>query len=291
MKTRKFFSMITDITAIFLFTYLLIYPQYATEPTRYALEFCAKTLIPSLFIYMVLAKIVITLPITKWLIKIFGLESVVLITGTLCGCPVGAKTAVTLYESKKITKKHAEYLCSFTNNASLSFVLGFVGKELFGDIRVGLRLMIYQLIASAATALFMKFILFGKEKIPSFSAVRSEKTGLREAVADSAMTMINLCACVVFFMVAGGVISHLANLTPFWEAILKSLLEFSSGCAEAIDTGKYAIPITAFALSQTGFSVALQVRSVISGKLAFMPYLTGKVISCIIMTGLAIIFG
>ena len=291
MRTRKLFSLFYEFFALTLFIYLLIYPQQATEPTRYALEFCVETLIPSLFIYMVLAKIIITLPITNWLIKVFGLETVILITGTLCGSPVGAKTALTLFENKKITKKHAEYLCSFTNNASVSFVLGFVGKELFGDIKIGIRLLIYQIIASGVTAFFMKFIIFGKEKIPSFIAVKNNKTGLREAVSDSAVTMINLCACVVFFMVAGGVICRFADFSILDEAIIKSILEFSSGCAAAVGAKEYAIPLTAFALSQTGLSMALQVKSVIAGKLAFLPYIMGKTICCVVMTGLAIIIG
>ena len=96
MKIRRLFYFIADLAAVALFIYLIVFPENAVEPTRLALLFCAKTLVPSLFIYMVLAKIIITLPITDRFTERFGYSAVTLITGTLCGCPLGAKTAVSL---------------------------------------------------------------------------------------------------------------------------------------------------------------------------------------------------
>ena len=128
MKARRIFSFCAQMITLFLFVYLLIFPQSATQPTRFALEFCGKTLIPSLFIYMVLSKMIVNTPIIHRLTSILGLESVALILGTLCGCPIGAKNAVLLYDNGQITKKHAEYLCSFSNNASISFVIGATEK-------------------------------------------------------------------------------------------------------------------------------------------------------------------
>ncbi len=291
MKLRRIISCFADVAAIGLFIYLLIFPKAATEPTRSALEFCAITLIPSLFIYMVLSKMIITLPVTEKLIKVMGLSTFSLLTGTLCGCPVGAKNATTLYEQERITKKHAEYLCSFTNNAGVSFVIGFVGSELFGDKSIGIRLFIYQLTASIITAFIMKYLLFGKERLPRMNPCNSSKIGLREAVADSAEAMLNICASAVFFMVAGSVAVNLFSLGQTGEAILRSALEFSSGCAAAAKCGRYSLPITAFAVGQTGLCVALQVKSVLGNRLSIRPFLLGKLISCAIMVFLAVIIG
>ncbi len=291
MKTRRIFYAAADMAALFLFVYLLVFPQNAAEPTRTALEFCAKTLVPSLFIYMILAKIVITLPLTDKIAKKIGYEAVTLITGALCGCPLGAKTAVSLYETGRISKKHAEFLCSFTNNASVSFVLGFVGSELYGDIGVGLKLLLFQLIASVSTAVLMRFLMFGREKLPSALPGKGAKTGLREAVSDSALTMINVCACAVFFMVCGNAVSGIFHFNPTVDAILKSVLEFSSGCAAASKLDSFSLPITAFSIGLTGLSVALQVRSVAAGRLAMRPFLVGKVISCTVMTLLSVFCG
>ncbi len=291
MKARKTFSVCADLAVIFLFFYLLLFPKDATIPTRDAIVFCAKTLIPSLFIYMVLSKIAITLPITDRLTKKIGYEAVTLVAGTLCGAPVGAKNALSLYETGRISKKHAEYLCSFTNNASVSFVVGFVGSELLGDVKIGLRLLAFQLISTVITAVVMKFIVFGRSRLEKPKSVKATKAGLREAISDSAFTMISLCACVMFFMVCGNAITHLFDIQPPLDAFVKSVLEFSSGCASASKTGIYALPLIAFSIGFTGLSVMLQVRSVIASRLSIRPFLMGKIISGALMTALTVIFG
>ncbi len=291
MRIRRFMVGVGNIAAMMLFAYLLIHPQYATRPTAQALGFCATTLVPSLFVYMVLSKIIITLPMTEILTRVIGLEAFALITGTLCGCPVGAKNAVSLYESGRISKKRAEYLCSFTNNASTSFVVGYVGSELFGDITVGVRLLVIQLVSAVLTAIIMKYAVFGKQRLEKASIQGSAPVGLREAVTDSAQTMLNLCACAVFFIVAGGVVSNLLCLGPAADALVKSVLEFSSGCATAAGLDKYAFEVTAFAVGFTGFSVVLQVQSVIAHRLSVKPFLVGKALSGSIMTALAVICG
>lgn len=291
MKARNIFYTATDCVLVFLFVYLIVSPENASLPTKNALDFCAKTLIPSLFIYMVLSKAVISMPITARLCKAIGLGPVMLIMGTLCGAPIGAKNALSLYESGRIDKKHAEYLCSFTNNASVSFVIGFVGSELYGDILIGLRLFVYQLIASVIAAFAIKILMYGKAMPPKADIIKSRRIGLREAVSDSALTMLNICACAVFFIVAGDAISNILQLGTTANACLKSVLEFSSGCAEASKLEAFSLPICAFSIGATGLSVTLQVRSVISGKLSIKPFLSGKLISGAVMTALSVIIG
>lgn len=291
MKTRKIFLIIADTAAVLLFVYLLIFPELASETTRGALEFCGKTLIPSLFVYMILSKIIITRPMTDRLMSMIGCETVALLTGTLCGCPVGAKNALSLYESGRITKKHAEYLLSFTNNTSVSFLVGYVGQELLNDVNAGFRLLVYQLIGALSAAVVMRFVIFGKEKLPKCRSGVGRPVGLREAISDSAFTMLVLCACAVFFIVASGAIASILSLSSCGEAVLRSALEFSSGCAAAAKCGKAGLTIIAFAIGNSGLSVALQVRSVIANRLSFRPYLAGKAVACAVTTALAFIFG
>ncbi len=291
MKIRKFISLFADIFSLFLFIYLLVFPDYATENTVSALYFCFQTLIPSLFIYMVLAKIIVSLPIMDKITSKIGFPLVCLILGTVSGSPIGAKIASDLYDSGRISKKEGEFLYSFTNNASLSFVMGFIGLKIIKDIVFGIKLAFFQFIASCFTAVFMKYLIFGKEKFPKVLPQKTKKTNLKDAISDSALTMLNLCACVVFFIVAGNVLTEFLNLNPFGSAVLKSLLEFSSGCASVSKTDFFAKPIVAFAIGQTGLSVALQVKSVIGNRFAFRYYFMGKSISCLVVTVLTIIFG
>ncbi len=289
MKTKNPISIFIDIAIVFLFIYFLIFPNYASDPTRDALLFCGKTLVPSLFIYMILAKTIVSSAFIEKFAQKFGYLPLLLFLGSFCGAPIGAKIATDLYKDGRIDKKHAEYLSSFSNNASVSFVIGFVGSELFGDIKIGVRLFLFQLFSSASTAVIMKFVMFGKNTLQKQQPCKTRKASLSESISESAATMINLCACVVFFMVVGNAITNLVPLSDSCDAILKSFLEFSSGCASANDEGPYALPITAFSLGFTGCSVAMQVRSVSEGRLSMKPYFAGKALNCTIMTVLTII--
>ena len=291
MKIRKLFYVFCDTAAVLLFIFLTVFPKYATVPTRNALYFCAKTLVPSLFIYMILSKIIITLPATDRFAKKFGVEPLAFIAGNLCGCPIGAKNAVALYETGRISKKHAEFLTSFTNNASVSFIIGFVGSELFGDVKIGLRIFIYQLFASFLTAVLMKILIFGKDKIPKTVDSVFKRANFREAISDSAFTLISVCAIAMFFMVLGSTISAVFSFNAFNDAFIKSLFEFSSGCQAASRLDRYAIQAATFSVGFTGLSVAMQVKSVVSGKLSIKPFFMGKLMICAFMTGLSVIFG
>ena len=291
MKHKSILSRIYEILLLFLFVYLLIFPKNASAPTRSALEFCARTLVPSLFIYTVLSKTVFSSSLVQSAARRFGIVPITLVIGTLCGCPIGAKLSISLYESRRVDKRFAEYLCSFSNNASASFVLGFIGSELFGDALVGVRLLVYQLIASVITAAVMKRLIFGRERLPKICASITQKTTLSEAISDGGATVMGISACAMFFIVVSNAISSLLPLSGCSLAIVRAILEFSSGCSAAASLKDFAIPVTAFALGHCGASVAMQVRAVTGGRLSLRPYLTGKIISGTVMTVLAIIFG
>lgn len=290
MKTEKRIVLASELLALALLAYLLIFPEKAVVPTREALVFCSEKLIPSLFVCLVLSKLIVTMPITARVSRIIGLESTMLLLGTLCGFPTGAKNAMTLYESGMISKKHAEYLCSFSNNASVSFIVGFVGGGLFGSAGVGVSLLLIQLFSSAATAFIMKRVMFGALPLPKPKTEGQHPGTLREAIADSAMTMLNVCACLVFFYVSGSALLSLFPHGENTEAVIRSLFEFSSGCAAAAKS-EYPFVICAFALGFSGLSVLMQVSRVLSGKLSAKPFFAAKLINAAIMTLLSVIIG
>lgn len=289
MRLRSLFSHLFDISLMFLFVYLLVIPEKATVFTREALAFCAGSLIPSLFTCMVLAKCVVTLPITDRIASRLGVGSVVFFIGLLCGAPIGAKLAVSLYESGRIDKRYAEYLVSFSNNASASFLIGFVGTELFGSVAAGIKLLLTQAISALVAAIVMRFVIYPKGEHPKFKYDSGVRVGLRESIADGAFAMLNICACAVFFIVVGGALSSLLSLDATGDAVMRSVLEFSSGCAAASRLTSHAYAVTALAIGCGGLSVAMQVKSVIAGRLSIKPYLSGKLISCGVMMLLTIL--
>ena len=117
-----------DILFVFLTLCLtllvLCRPNDTAEAVRTALSLCAKTVIPSLFPFMVISELIASLGIARWAGKIFskpfhalfginGSGASALILGILCGFPIGAKCAVSLYGSGQLSKEQTERLLCF----------------------------------------------------------------------------------------------------------------------------------------------------------------------------------
>ena len=283
MRIRRIASKGLDILLALIFVYLLISPRLAASSTKSALVFCANSLLPALFVYTVLSLCLISSPLIGYLSKRLGNGVIVYLLGLLCGYPIGTRLALSLYKSGRIDKKHAEYLTSFTNNASLSFVVGFVGGELLKSVRLGLLLFAYQAISSLICAGLMRLYLYRGEKIPKQDAIFTKKASPTEILFETAQNMLNICACVTFYIVIGDALCEILDTNALNGAILKSLLEFSSGAYSA-SFSPYPFHICALAISFGGLSVLSQVKSLASGSLSIKPYLWGKLIcSCLMM--------
>lgn len=292
MKTRRLFSAAAQCAAILLFLLLLAAPQKISVPVRDSLRFCAEALVPSLFVYMVLSSAVVSLPVASRLLSRFGCELSVWLLGTLCGLPIGAVAAEKLYLSGAVDKRRAEFLLAFTNNAGISFLSGYVGAGLFGSTSAGLRLAAYQAVSSAVSAFVLKRIMFGGARIGRCPPPRSSAPDLRKAIVDSASAMINICACAVFFAAISDFLSSVFMLRGAASVLLRSVLEFSSGCAAAGEIGgREGFALCAFACGQTGLSVAMQIRAVTGGRLSMRPYFAGKAVNCAVFTALAYFVG
>ena len=61
--------------------------------------------------------------------KIFGVSpagAYAVLFGLLCGYPMGAKLTSDLYASRKISRREAQYLLTFTNHASPMFISSYL---------------------------------------------------------------------------------------------------------------------------------------------------------------------
>ncbi|MBR0231656.1 MAG: hypothetical protein IJQ53_05470 [Clostridia bacterium] len=306
MKLRRALSLAAEVFVLFLFVRLLFSPQTAAQTIKNALVFCAQTLVPSLFVFIVLADRMAGMRLTALAAQKTGCGFMLWLLGSLCGVPVGAVLANGLYRSGAVNKRRAEYLIAFTNNAGVSFLLGYVGAGLFGNIYAGAKLTVCQLVSTAATAVLLKFIMFGKARPsprdrkrfreppspPRSAALPAANRPWYSSITGAAYSMLAICACAVFFSAVSQVTVALFGLSGAGEALLRSALEFSSGCACAANLPyKTAFVLCAFACGQTGLSVAVQVRAVTGGALSMRPYLAGKAINCAIFMLLAFFIG
>ena len=290
---------------------LMLYPQDSMSAAREGLKLCYNVIIPSLFPFFVLSALVVDLGLAGYigraleglmrpLFNVPGACASAFVLGFVGGYPVGARTALSLYQKGMCTKTEAERLLSFCNNSGPAFILGVVGAGVFASSRVGVLLSLAHAAASICVGLFFRFYRRGKKGrearvSPKFEAERFT-TAFTGAVKNSFLSTLNICAFVVFFTVVirllflSGALPALARLlgvllsplgfTQEWaERLLTGAIELSSGVWTLSGAGGMAgrMSMAAFMLGWAGLSVHCQVLSFLGGSgLSVRTYIAGK---------------
>lgn len=285
---------------------LVTAPSEAIAGAKDGLALCGNVIIPSLFPFFVLASLVVDLGLAAYLgralervmrplFRVSGSCAAAVAMGFIGGYPVGARTALQLYQQGLCTKTEAERLLSFCNNSGPAFILGVVGAGVFGSGRVGLLLYLTHAAASLLVGLLFRF--YGGKEAPrrgkpvraTFETVRAS-AAFTGAVGKALQSTLNICAFVVFFAVvlrllsAFGVLSGLARFLALFgvgeewaRRLVAGLLELSSGVSSLTGAGVGGVSMAAFMLGWAGLSVHCQVLSFIGDSgLSVRSYIAGK---------------
>lgn len=297
---------------------LMLYPQESMQAARDGLTLCGNVIIPSLFPFFVLSSLVVDLGLAAYLgrameglmrplFRVSGSCAAAVALGFIGGYPVGARTALQLYQQGLCSKPEAERLLAFCNNSGPAFILGVVGAGIFGDSRVGFLLYLTHALASLLVGLLFRF--YGgsqrrRSSVPRPKPIQAVTVpaAFTGAVARSFQNTLNICAFVVFFSVvlqllsAFGVFAALARLLaaagfePEWaRRLVAGLLELSSGVSSLRGGTQLAgrVSMAAFMLGWAGLSVHCQVLSfLVDSGLSAKTYLAGKLCHGLIAAGL-----
>ena len=267
MIRRKIAFAAATLAAGLLTVLLLLYEPYTSEAVRGTLALFVNRVLPPLFPYMVLSKVMVSFdllaPLSRFLAvgRLFRLPeraSAVVLTGLLCGFPVGAAGTCTLYESGGISKEGAGRLAALSSNAGPAFLLGTVAA-LWNSKAYGGFLFAVQTVS----ALVIAFIAARSApaepepaKVGSAAPERTFPEELCRAVSESASACLAVCAYIVFFRVMAVVMSR---LIPAFAPVFGVLFEFSSGCADGAAAGGIrGMFMTGFAVGSGGLSVMMQ---------------------------------
>ena len=292
---------------------LMFWPQEAMEAAREGLRLCYNVILPSLFPFFVLSALVVDLGLAGYigraldgimrpLFNVPGACASAFALGFVGGYPVGARTALSLYQKGMCTKIEAERLLAFCNNCGPAFILGVVGAGVFASSKVGLLLYLAHAAASVCVGFLFRFYKReGKRRerraSPTFEAERIT-VAFTGAIKNSFLSTLNICAFVVFFTVVikllflsgllpglagvlGALLSPLGFSTQWAERLLTGLIELTSGVWTLIGDGSTSgkLSMAAFLLGWAGLSVHCQVLSFIGGSgLSVKTYIGGKLL-------------
>ncbi len=188
------------------------------------------------------------------------------ICALLCGFPLGAKLADELYSEGIITKDEFERFIGFSSTSSPAFVISGIGAAMRASIKDGIVLFIISLISSITVgAIFSRGRSYSNKTIPK----KTEKFDLTSSVTQSISATVNVCGFVILFSVISGFIVS-AKIPSLLKYLITPFIEISNAAKLLSSTrqinSSLSFALTAFAVSFTGLSAHLQVKSFISDK-------------------------
>jgi len=270
---------------------LLIFPEPVINATKTGLFIWADKVIPSLFPFFVLTRLMIhyqvpqligkiLAPVFKHLLHISPITFFIMLMSVISGNPSGAKMAREYYDQKLITKREFQGLLYFCNFSSPLFILGTIGVILYQSSTVGYLLLASHLLGSLAV--FICCYPYFKNnhseniveiKVPTqpFSAL------LIDSIESTIQTLIRVGGIIMFFYIVSAIFnilqifellnllmipllsfSNITNLEPFFSGIL----EFTQGVSKIADSNlplNIQLALTAFIVSFVGLSIHTQI--------------------------------
>jgi len=146
---------IPALTAILILLILLTHPKTAFDGACQGLVLWSQTVLPTLLPFMICSNGIVmlggipilTAPFRFFLLPLFGLSDAgcyVLISGLLCGYPMGAKTCSEFLDQGRISLSEARRLLAISNHPSPMFLLGYTASVLSSQVPVSwLMLSLY----------------------------------------------------------------------------------------------------------------------------------------------------
>ena len=279
MKKMRFWTLLLWCTGVFwLLCGLFTRGDVVRTVFRDTLTECFTTVLPVLFPYMVLSRLIVSLDLFSPLIRLLRLDTrlslpgtipVVWLLGNLCGYPVGAAECAVLVLRGSLDAKSAGILCALSSHGNPLYIVQVAGLLYWKSARFGWLLFAAQLFFTSvlSVCVWLHWRKGGSRPTPdtqSFS-VRTDSalSVLSSSLGDSAAACVSICGAVVFY----SLLIALLPIMPLWSSVMASaILEFTSGVSRgAAYGGIYGAWITGFSLGFGGLSVLTQIADRLRG--------------------------
>ena len=296
--------------------FLLIFSNTNLIAAKQGLYLWANSVLPSLLPFLIATELLGYINIIKNLGKLLnkfmypifnvpGEGAFALIMGIVSGYPIGAKIVSNLKDNGICNSIQAERLLAFTNNSGPLFIVGTIGIGLFNSFSIGITLLITHILSSITVGILFRWWKKSKEttlRNHSYSIDSSTLNFcnlgeiLSKSILNSIYTSLIIGGFIVLFSIIISILqaSHilvvlsnilrLIGLPNFLsEALLMGFIEVTNGLSCVSNllyvNLNFKIILCAFILGFGGFSVLLQILSIISkSNISVKPYFIGKLL-------------
>lgn len=246
----------------------IFYSKECKEGIINGISFCTSVLIPSLFIFMVIAPYVansnvndvvakiLKNPMTK-LFKLPPMSTGAILLSIIGGYPVGAGCVANLYSNKAINKAEAKKLSMIAFCSGPGFVINYVGCALLNSKQAGIILFVSQLVAYFTTMIVCCAVYKSEYDFNCKISYHNNKANIVNAVADGTKATVNMCAMVILFSalisICDCVFKDYQKLCDF----VCALLEVTTACSRLKDA--YSLVTLSFIIGFGGLCVHFQI--------------------------------
>lgn len=290
MKHKR--TIVIAILSILAILVLILDTKTALLGASEGIDLCIRTVIPSLFPFFFLSKIIISSadklsgkllrPIGKLCRLPVGGE-IIFLLGLLGGYPVGAQLIETAVAKGSLSKEDGSRMLGFCNNPGPAFIFGVTGLY-FEEPYIPWILWGILIISSLLTGV----ILPGESHSVS-NNIHIPKTNY---MMDSIKSMATVCGWIVIFRTLLTILNRwiLWLFPSAYKVLFIGLLELSNGCLELsnIQASANRLIIAAVILCIGGLCIAMQTVSV-SPSLNHKTYFIGKLIQTAVVIPLTLL--
>ncbi len=301
--------------AIFLilaFLMLLSNPEITVLGAKTGLNLWLNSVVPSLLPFLIFSNLLFEADAVSYLTALlsplchllFGTSkdgSFAVISGFLCGFPMGSKSCLELVKHQKIKKEEAAYLVSFCNNASPAFVISFICHGIFSG-KNGLLLPVLFSFYSAPliTGILFRFLFQKQTNEPDLSLQSSSPPAafqfqyLDHAIMNAFQTIVRLGGYITFFDVLSAFLQSAVFLPIPLRLFLTAVIELTTG-ASLLGKLPVSLKLRVIAVcacvsfgSLSGFAQSYTLLK--EGEIPARYYLVGKLLTCFLCTVFLFIF-
>ena len=281
--------------SVLILLLLLTHSPLALEGAKRGLLLWADTVLPTLLPFMICSNVIVSAgglpllmaPLRPILRKLFSLSDdggYVLVSGLLCGYPMGAKTCAEFLAQGRISCEEARYLLAISNHSSPMFVLGYLAANLSPDVPVGMIIACLYLPVLPLSMLARKIYRYSSENdlsgregglsrsMPASgegrqpSAARTADDNFDTTMMRSIEVMVRIGGYIMLFSILAAFIRQIPALPAAPKALFLGAAEITTGIRAISEVfsgprqGFWLTAVTAFG----GLSGIFQTRSVLS---------------------------
>ncbi len=313
-KYKNILKCLSYILIIAILIVLLSNPKANMDSFTIGITMWAKFVLPALFPILFFTSFLnlsgilfnsgkIFAPITKKCFHCSGIAGYIYLLSILSGYPVGAKATSELYQKRIISREEACRITSFASTSGPLFILGTVGAGMFGNIRIGVIILVSHLLGAFINGICFKNLYY-KQKAPDIyiASYTESQNILEDAMLSSIKSIltiggyISLCYLVISILrtynillpITSGINAIFGIDVNITNSILTGLIEMTSGIRElsllGLNDNLLSILSTAI-ITFGGLSIFLQAYTYLRNfKINLKVYFLEKILHTIIAT-------